>query len=552
MTIADRDWSAIEGEREPLGERIGRAASRIALLDGWRRFALAMTMGAAVALAHAPFDWPLTLFIAFPALVLLLDGAEPVSRFSPLRFVAPAVIGWAFGFGMYGAGLWWLGNAIVISGSAPAWVAPLATIGLAAVLALFPACALIVARLVWTQGPTRVAVLAVCWALFEMARAHVATGFPWLAIGYAAMPVPVLMQSVAVVGMDAMNALAVLVAAAPVLLLEHRTRVWGAALPLVLLAAHAGFGAWRLSTTEVTNSGTRVRVVQPAIPQDEKWDGDARVAILGTLLDLSVAKTGGTTLRGSEADWADWIVWPETAFPFALSETPEARGVLADLLQPEQILLAGGTRAEGIGADQLWFNSLYAVGSDGAIVGTRDKVHLVPFGEYLPMPGVLERFGLTKLIEASVDFTPALRRETLTLPGGLAILPLICYEAIFPRELNAVGDRPSAIVNVTNDAWFGATPGPRQHMRQATVRAVESGLPLVRSANDGMSAIVDPLGRVVAGLDHGKRGAFEAELPAPIATFARDLRAVPWFWLLVCLATAMLAREAWIERRVRG
>ena len=548
MAIADRNWTD-GAPRETLMARIERMAGAISLLEGWRRFILMLAAGASVSLAHAPYDWPFALFVAFPLLVLVLDGMEPPSRLSASRLFTPAIAGWAFGFGMYGAGMWWLGNALIVSGSGPAWTAPLASLGLAAVLALFPAAAAVVARLFWTQGVARIAVLAVTWAVFEMARAHVATGFPWLAIGYAAMPVPLLMQSVAVVGMDAMNALTVLAAASPVLLLDKRTRPWGLAVPIVLIGAHAAFGAWRLATTDVPASETRVRVVQPAIPQSEKWDGDARVAVFGTLLDLSVAEVPEAGLRGVDTRPADWIVWPETAFPFALSDTPEARGVLADTLKPGQVLLAGGTRAEGIGTDRLWFNSLYAVGSDGTIIGTRDKVHLVPFGEYLPLPGLLNRLGLTRLVEAPEDFTPAVRRETLTLPGGAAILPLICYEAIFPDALNAAGDAPTAIVNITNDAWFGATPGPHQHMRQSRIRAVEAGMPMIRAANDGISAMVDPLGRIIEGIEHGERGAFEAQLPTHLSTPFPTLRAMPWLWLLVGLVAAMTIREAWLERR---
>ena len=548
MAMVDRGW-AEAGDRVPLGERLARWTRGVSLLDGWRRLALAFAAGATTALAHAPFDWALVLFLAFPLLVLLLDGAEPTGRLSLTRLLTPALIGWAFGLGMYGAGLWWLGNALIVSGSGPVWLAPVATIALAAVLALFPAAATMLARLCWTEGPSRVLVLAVAWGLLEMARAHALTGFPWLAIGYAAMPVPALMQSVAILGMDAMNALTVLVAASPALLFDPRTRAWGLAVPLILLASHAGFGAWRLATVEVDQTGTRVRVVQPAIPQDEKWDADARVAILQTLLDLSRAPDGTEGLRGVSPTRADWIVWPETAFPFALSETPEARGVLADMLRPGQTLLAGGTRAEGVVGDRLWFNSLYAVSGDGSVIGTRDKVHLVPFGEYLPFPDILERFGLIPLVEGP-DFTPATRRQTLVMPGGGVLLPLICYEAIFPRALSAVGEAPTAIVNVTNDAWFGATPGPRQHMRQARIRSVETGLPMVRAANDGVSAVIDPLGRVVDGLGHGERGAFEALLPGSIATPMPELRAVPWFWLLMALGAAMAVREAWIGRRL--
>ena len=525
--------------------RMARAARGLTLLDGWRRALVALASGGLIGLAHAPFDAFPVLFVAFPVLVLLLDGTMPREGAGPLgRILPPLVVGWCFGFGMHAAGLWWLGNALVVSGSAPAWMAPLASAGMAAVLALFPAVAAALARQLWTDGVTRVLVLGAAWGLMEWARAHVATGFPWNAIGYAAMPGTVAMQSVAAVGLDAINVLTVWAAAAPALLIDRRTRLWGMLVPLALVAGHVGFGLYRLDGATTLASGTRVRVVQPAVPQNEKWDGAAQVAIFEELVELSATPAGG--LRGAPADI---VVWPETALPFVLNETPEALSVLGDALADGQTLLAGGVRAEGLGEDRLWFNSLYQVDAEGRIVASRDKVHLVPFGEYLPFPDLLDRLGLSRLVEAPADFTAGARRFALPIAGGPVFLPLICYEAIFPHEADAAGETPTAILNVTNDAWFGATPGPHQHMRQSRVRAVETGLPMVRAANDGVSAVVDPYGRITAGLNHGVRGAFEASLPAPITKPYERLRSVPWLWLLLLVAFATLVAEALRERR---
>ena len=546
MAMSGAGTSAAGRSAFGLATRAARAARGLTLLDGWRRAAVALVSGALVGLAHAPFDAFPVLMIAFPILVLLLDGTMPREGAGPLgRIVPPLMVGWCFGFGMHLAGLWWLGNALVVSGAAPAWAAPLASVGMAALLALFPAAAAALARQLWTDGISRVLVLGAAWGLFEWARAHVATGFPWNAIGYAAMPTPLAMQSAAAVGLDAINVLTVWAAATPALLVDRRTRAWGVLIPLVLVVAHLGFGAWRLDGAVVERSGTRVRVVQPAVPQNEKWDGGAQVDIFEGLVDLSVAPATGT-LRGSPADI---IVWPETALPFTLNETPEALSVLGDALEEGQMLLAGGVRAEGLGDDRLWFNALYAVDDEGRIAASRDKVHLVPFGEYLPFPDLLDRLGLSKLVEAPADFTAGPRRLTLPVAGGPVFLPLICYEAIFPAGMTALGEAPTAILNITNDAWFGATPGPHQHMRQARLRAVESGLPMVRAANDGVSAVVDPFGRVVAGLGHGVRGAFEADLPAPIAAPHAALRAVPWLWLLLGATFAIVLVEAVRERR---
>lgn len=546
MTMAMRGAAGRRGGAElGVAARAARGARGLTLLDGWRRALVAALSGASIGLAHAPFDAVPVLFVAFPVLVLLLDGTVPREGAGPLgRVLPPLWVGWCFGFGMHVAGLWWLGNALTVSGAAPAWAAPLASVGLAAGLALFPAVAVAIARQLWTHGIGRVLVLGAAWGLMEWARAHVATGFPWNAIGYAAMPTPLAMQSVAALGLDAVNVVTVWAAAAPALLVDRRTRAWGALLPLALVGAHLGFGGWRLADAAVAESGTRVRVVQPAVPQDEKWDGAQQLAVFEGLIDLTTAPAGG--LRGSRVDV---VVWPETAFPFVLNETPEALSVLGEALEEGQTLLAGGVRAEGLADDRLWFNSLYAIDGAGRIAASRDKVHLVPFGEYLPFPDLLERIGLTRLVESPADFTPGARRFTLPVAGGPIFLPLICYEAIFPAALDAAGPAPTAILNITNDAWFGATPGPHQHMRQSRIRAVESGLPMVRAANDGVSAVVDPYGRVVAGLGHGARGAFEANLPVPIETPFARLRALPWLWLLLGATFAIVVAEAVWERR---
>ena len=527
--------------------RTARLARSFALLESWRRALVATLAGAAVALAHAPFDLVPVLFVAFPILVLLLDGVVPREGSILSRVVPVFGVGWCFGFGMYWGGLWWLGNALVVSGAAPGALALLAPIPLAAFLALFPAFATVVARQLWTDGVGRVLVLGAAWGIAEWLRSFVLTGLPWNAIGYAAMPTPVAMQSIAAVGMDGLNVLVVWAAAAPALLVDRRTRLWGVLLPLLLIVGHIGFGTARLALAEVEGSGTTVRVVQPAVPQDEKWDAAAQLEIFESLVELSVTPAEG--LRGAPADL---VVWPETAVPFVLNRTPEALAVLGDALEAGQSLLAGGVRIEGIDSERLLFNSLYVVGSEGQIVASRDKVHLVPFGEYLPFPDLLERIGLSRIVEAQDDFTAGPRRMTLPLAAGPVLLPLICYEAIFPTALRASGPAPTAIVNITNDGWFGPTPGPHQHMRQSRVRAVESGLPMIRAANDGISAVVDPYGRVLAGLGHGARGAFEAELPQPIAAPFPVARSLPTLWLLSVVAFAMVVVDGVRERRRRA
>jgi len=483
-------------------------AGKVILLSGWRRALTAFAAGAIAVLAQAPFDLFAVCFISFPLLVWLLDGAVADPSAGALRRLVPAfAAGWWFGFGYFVAGLWWVGNALLVEAESFAWALPLAILALPAGLAVFYGLATALARIAWSDGIGRIAALAFGFGVAEWLRAFLFTGFPWNAIGYAAMPAPLLMQSVSAVGLFGMNALAVFVFAMPALLAGRRSRRTGLVLALVLVAAHVGYGFARLHFSGPADAPElAVRIVQPSIDQSEKWDASIRDRIFRTYLDLSKAPS-------EQADFQpDLIVWPETALPFLLSERPEALAALGDMLSEGQLLLAGGVRAEGdpsSGAAR-FYNSVIAINDTGEMVGAADKVHLVPFGEYLPFEQLLSRLGLRKIVAFPQSFSAAAERQTITLPAGARVLPLICYEAIFPLEVERGSSGADLIVNVTNDAWYGDTPGPYQHFRQAQVRAVETGLPLLRAGNNGLSAVVDSYGRVVDGLALNAVGALDA------------------------------------------
>ncbi|MCC7348139.1 MAG: apolipoprotein N-acyltransferase, partial [Variibacter sp.] len=209
-----------------------------------------------------------------------------------------------------------------------------------------------------------------------------------------------------------------------------------------------------------------------------------------------------------------------SAFPFLLARDPEALAQIAELLPPGTVLVTGAARGgeEPDGSGRLRaYNSIYVIDHDGSVLSVYDKVHLVPFGEYLPFQSFLESLGLMQLTKVPGGFTPGDRRRMLAVPGAPGALPLICYEIIFPGEVAAPGARARWMLNVTNDAWFGQSSGPYQHFQQARVRAIEEGLPLVRAANTGISAVVDALGRVVRLLPLGAEGVLDAPLPQPVA-----------------------------------
>nr|WP_246191133.1 apolipoprotein N-acyltransferase [Aureimonas leprariae] len=505
---------------------IERLAARIVLLGGWRRALLAVVAGALLTFGLPPFNFPAVGFLSFPVLVLLVDGAAGAPDRGFLRRLAPAFrIGWCFGLGYFVGGLWWLGAAMTVEGDAFLWAIPFAVLGLPAVLAVYFGLAAALARAVWSDGAGRVLALAASFALFEYGRARLFTGFPWNELGVLAAPSPLFMQSLELIGLHGLTLLAVFVFAAPVLLLAVGGRPF-AVVALVLLVAHVGYGAYRLGTGPAgTVPGVSLRVVQPNIDQGEKWDAAEAERIFDRLLQLTKRPDAGNDAGPPPPAGRTLVIWPESAFPFILTERPDAVARLADALGTGETLLAGAVRLDASpGAEPRYYNSVYAIDENGEIVAAADKVHLVPFGEYVPFEGFLKNvLGLRQLAELPGGFSAGAARQSIALPGLGPLLPLICYEAIFGDEIAARGERPAAIVNVTNDAWYGRTPGPYQHLRQAELTAVSLGLPLIRAANTGISVVTDPYGRPLDGLALGSAGTIEAALPAalPVTPFAK-------------------------------
>jgi apolipoprotein N-acyltransferase len=486
---------------------------------GWRRAAIAMAAGAISTLALAPFNlWPV-MFLTFPVLVWLIDGAA-AGRLGGMMSAAGA--GWWFGFGYFLAGLYWVGHAFLVDAKTFGWLLPFAVAGLPAGLALFTAAGVALARAMWTRGPGRVLALAVALTVVEWLRGHLLTGFPWNAYGYALTGPLVLAQSAALVGIWGLTFMAVAIFASPAVLADERIytrRPWLPPLCAALvLAACATYGVVRLKQTPTSFvAGVRLRVIQPNLPQDEKFNYGAKQQVMSRYLTLSDRATGpGTTgIRD-----VTHLIWPESAFPFFIAREPDALAQIAALLPQGTVLITGGVRPDETtpGAQiAQGYNSIYVIDHDGSILGTYDKLHLVPFGEYLPFQGLLESFGLMQVTKVRGGFLPGERRRPLAMPGAPAAVPLICYEIIFSGEaVPRTGERPGWLINLTNDGWFGNSTGPYQHFQQARVRAIEEGLPLVRAANTGISAVVDPVGRIINQLPLAAEGVFDAPLPHPI------------------------------------
>lgn len=489
---------------------LDRIANEIMLSWGIKRFAISFSAGVCASFALAPFDFFASFFVAFPILVWLLDGAGGEQHLNFFHKRLPSfIIGWGFGFGYFVAGLWWLANTVLVSPEGALWMLPFALFGLPAVLAIFFGLATTLARAIWSDNLSRIFALAASFGFFEYLRSFLFTGFPWNVIGYGAMPVPLAMQIVEITGIFGITILSVFVASVPALLTTKKGLRSGALLACIFVTMQLGYGALVLLTHEQGFLNTTVRLVQPSIDQSEKWDNMRRDDIFQAHLTLTAAEP----LQGMKRP--DLIIWPETSVPYILTKTPAALDQIATSLDQNQILLAGAVRLEEqiAGQNDQYFNSIYALDGAGQIVGSTDKTHLVPFGEYLPFGTIARDFGLAPLAEAFGGYTAANQLRPLDLPTGLRVLALICYEIIFPKYADNSAFQADMIVNVTNDAWYGNTPGPYQHLRQSQIRAIEQGLPLLRASNNGISIITDNRGRILSGMGINHVGFLDHKIP---------------------------------------
>jgi apolipoprotein N-acyltransferase len=513
---------------------ICRLALEVAALAGWRRYGLAFLLGVAAAAAMSPIDMTPLLAAAFPGLLWLDDGSASAG--------ASFRLGWVFGFGFFLAGLYWIAAALFVDIARFWWLVPFAAAGLPAGFAIYVGLALFVtsllSRYLRLQAVVRICAFAIAWSAAEWARGHAFTGLPWNLIGYTwsggfpgALAV---LQSVAVVGIYGLSFLTVLAASLlavlgnpqPASMPALRRWVPAVAAGLLILLPAIG-GAIRLQVTPPVLTGTWLRLVQPSIPQSLKWQRAAAQSNFQRLIDLSAAPS---------RDRLNAILWPEAATPYLLGRDPSARAAIAAIVPRGGYVVAGALRTNPPPApiEKFW-NSVEALNGNGDIVAYYDKAHLVPFGEYVPFRNLLP---IDKITYGTTDLSAGAGPQTIDLPGLPPFAPIICYEAIFPGAIVNQSDRPDWILNVTNDAWYGRSSGPYQHFAIARTRAVEEGLPLVRVANNGISAVVDPVGRVLASTSLDAIGYVDSALPAaaPRTPYAR---AGDWMLLGLLLVGAV-------------
>lgn len=532
-----------------IGVQLQDIAGSIRALSGWRRAALAFAFGVCGALSMAPFYALPLLAAAFTGLIILLDAAADSAR-PRLRAFAS---GWWFGFGFFLVGVYWMAFSFFVQADQFAWMAPFAVTIMPAGLALFPAAAALICIGFWRSGWRRVILFAVVFSVFEYLRGHILTGLPWNLSGQALAGSAIGAQTAAWYGAYGLSFVAIILAGSAAAGLSRgiaprRAAYWVAA-PVVGAALLFAVGIVRLSfaPAALEQPDAYLRIVQPNVNQRDKINPDKWGDNFYANLELSREPApGGAPLL---------IVWPENAAPL-LSEAYAALDVLTNELPSTASLIAGAVRRteDAERGAYRYYNSLGvfdAVADKRRSVVHYDKHHLVPFGEYLPFYAILEAVGLAQLTPyGDAGFTAGAGPAVLSA-GGIKFAPLICYEAIFPGAVYPKGERPRLIITVTNDAWFGDTSGPRQHLDQARLRSIETGLPMARSANTGVSALIDAHGRIVSRIALYDAGKIDAALPRAIAPPLYDRLGDVIFFVMIAAAAGMMRWGHILSRAVR-
>lgn len=456
-------------------------------------------------------------------------------------------IGWAAGFGFHLAGLSWIGEAFLVDANQFGWMRPFAIAGLPAALAVFSGLAASV--YVWRARQHvlgNVLLYAGTFGAAEWLRGNILTGFPWNLSVQAWDAFPEVLQAAAWVGPYGVSVVSVLAAAsvAALFVAPLRRATWvipAACLPLVILAALGTRHFMQAPPVMPSVAGVKLRLVQPNIPQKEKWQQELRNAHFDRHMSLSAdAAANGVT----------HIIWPEAATPFLLVESPTALAAIQQIVPTGGALLTGTPRrattlsnAQQANTNDRFSNALVVIDDSGTVTDTYDKHHLVPFGEYVPLRDWLP---VDRLAPGRGDFARGPGPGVVAIPGAPMAGLLICYEAIFPGEAVGDGARPGWLLNVTNDAWFGSSSGPHQHLSIARLRAIEQGLPLIRVANTGITAVIDPYGRITQSLPIGAIGTIDTDLPQALSVtplYARIGDAIPLFFMGLLLAAPQLFRR---------
>jgi apolipoprotein N-acyltransferase len=469
-------------------------------LGGWKGRGTAVLFGAMAAAAMPPVHLIILLIPSFVGWLWMIEGKSGWRR--------AFATGWWYGIGFFAAGLYWVSAAFLVEPEKHAWMIPFAVFLMAGGFALFPAVVAVAVRAVPGNALVRALALAVIWTAAEWVRSWFLTGFPWNLMGTVWAFSDAMMQPAALFGTYGLGLLSVAIAAVPAGLGDTAVGPRRAFAGVAAAAALLGI-LWLGGEIRLAGAGSedvpdvRLRLVQPNIQQNTKWKPQFRDRHLAMQVAMSRADEGGPP--------PTHVIWPETAATFFMGRDASRRAFFAQAAPPGGLVITGAPRTTPAGGKpyRVW-NSLQAVDGTGRIVGTYDKSHLIPFGEYVPLRPWLT---IPKITEGRQDFTAGSGPVSMRLAGLPPVSPLICYEVIFPGRVVAANDRPAWLLNLTNDAWYGHSAGPYQHLAAARMRAVEEGLPLVRVATTGISGVFDSVGRTRIRLELGRSGVIDSALP---------------------------------------
>ncbi len=458
----------------------------------WLRLVVAGLLGAGAALGLAPYGFWWATLIGLVLIMPLYLACETPRR--------SAWLGWAFATGYFANALSWIIEPFLVDVQRHGWMAPFALVFMAGGLALFWALAFWLARRIGGRPGQQALLLAIAVSLVELARGYVLTGFPWAGIAQVWVDTPVaqLLSLIGPYGLTALTLLATLPFGAA---LVSAAGARGFVGPLVLTAGFAALATGYAATRPpVSLSEHTVRLIQPNAPQHQKWDPLYAPMFFARQIEFTAAEPR-----------PDLIVWPETAIPAWLGSAQPYLQAVTDAAQGSSVVL-GIQRGDG----PRIYNSMIFLDHEGTQTGLYDKHHLAPFGEYVPFGDLMARFGIYGMAATTGYGFSSGPGAALLDAGALGkALPLICYEAVFTQDVLSAPGRADFLLQITNDAWFGTRSGPFQHLAQARMRAIEQGLPMMRSANTGVTAMIDPLGQITQSLALGQAGYIDAALPDP-------------------------------------
>jgi len=472
-------------------------------LNNINSYVVAFIAGVFLTLAFAPFFiFPLAI-IGFSLSIYLIDQAKAAKK--------SFFIGWWFGFGHFTTGLYWFVNALLTDPGQFGWMIPFAIMGIPAILSVYIGLVFFTIYKLPFRGVSRVIIYAVVWTIVEMLRGFLFTGFPWNLVGYIWGFSINMCQIVSIVGVWGLSFITVICFSAPAVYKQKSGKKLLICSCLLIMSTWL-FGAYRISHTNVDKvAGVRLRLIQPNIPvAPEKWNSDSQLSILQKLMRMS-SDNGYTKITH--------LIWPEAAVPYYIFNDASVLKVLKYIVPKNGALITGSIRVDGNEFQYNFWNSIHVIDDQGKIISFYDKSHLVPFGEYVPLRWIFDKIIVIKKITAGFqDFKTGKGPTTIAAPGLSDFAPLICYEAIFPDNVMNKAKKPGLFINVTNDAWYGKSTGPYQHFYMVRMRAIEYGVSLVRSANSGISAVIDPLGKIIARTNLQEQTILDSDLPNKLST----------------------------------